>query len=546
MHIRTLIIWATSFVAPISLNTAKTQQPTKLTRSFTLTPGYMERTFNSNEMMVQGPLSLAQLATQGFDSLLNTTDNVYGKLALGGLYVYPYFLLANISNTVYHEFGHARAFASVGTNYIYGAASASSSELLETNYAYGIYPEKLFNPSHLFDGAYTKPLPPYPQITDIPKAFFLRVSSKPSIQKVITKAHDFLLKIDAKQLTNDEALSPTHGLLYSRVKLYYLGLESQARQSLSIGDYMNGANAKVELPPTTTADTLLEKIYSNQALSPYEDLLKKTIDDERNLFDIYATYNGLNNQMRYSQEIANLIYKSNGHLLYFLDHLEGKLSAFYYILSLEWKKEEGKVSSGNDINNILNAYAFHDFKVTENDIKFGSLASLFLSSTTWAFVYSAVTELPKGSFVVYAPVWKGWRLPDLNFYLTTQGLSFEVVTGYEFTPSWYVGLNAEAVYIGNTAYEISPSIAYRLPTSYGEWEFGAQLHISDALELGGNTSVEWTSPNKSWSTKLKYLYHNALTLVGERNIPFFKSGFLDNGALSTTNHEVALTLSYNY
>lgn len=36
-------------------------EPNKLVRSFTLTPGYLERTFNFNKMMKLGLLSLMQL-----------------------------------------------------------------------------------------------------------------------------------------------------------------------------------------------------------------------------------------------------------------------------------------------------------------------------------------------------------------------------------------------------------------------------------------------------------------------------------------------------
>ncbi len=45
-------------------------EPNKLVRSFTLTPGYLERTFNSNKMMKLGPLSLMQLTSKGFDAAI--------------------------------------------------------------------------------------------------------------------------------------------------------------------------------------------------------------------------------------------------------------------------------------------------------------------------------------------------------------------------------------------------------------------------------------------------------------------------------------------
>lgn len=66
------------------------------------------------------------------------------------------------------------------------------------------------------------------------------------------------------------------------------------------------------------------------------------------------------------------------------------------------------------------------------------------------------------------------------------------------------------------------------------------------MELGGNGGIEWTSPYKNWTLGAKYTYHNALTLVGERNIPFLSSGFMSGGTPNTVNHEINMTVSYNY
>ncbi|MDP3640971.1 MAG: hypothetical protein Q8R43_00845 [Alphaproteobacteria bacterium] len=102
------------------------------------------------------------------------------------------------------------------------------------------------------------------------------------------------------------------------------------------------------------------------------------------------------------------------------------------------------------------------------------------------------------------------------------------------------------VYKGNTAYEFGPSIGYKFNTSTGEFTLSAKTIIGNDLECGGNAGIEWMSLNKDWTVGLKYIYHNALTLVGERNIPFLCSGFMSGGDPSATNHEANITVSYNY
>ena len=495
----------------------------KLVRSFTLTPGYMERTFNSNEMMKHGPLSLMQLSSQGIDAVANLSDDPWIKVGIFAAFGFPNYLVSRTSSTVYHEFGHARAMASYGTTYTYSAALDSN---VPTDYAYGIYVEKFLSPSLLFDGAYTQSAGFY-NFTKVPKPFLTRVMGS------TPKRFATLLNIWWKDPTaiDEKNLTATEKWVLGEFKIEH---NIPFLASSPIGsDYTS----------ETDVQAVIDKLPNAATLSSKEALIKQLIENDFALPMITA---GLNNEMRLAQEIADIIYAKKGHLAYFNSYLIGKFSAFDYVMSYESDLAAGKVTPGNDIANILKAYKNRDYSIDASDIKIGSTASLLLSATTWSFVYSAFTELPKGSFLVHAPVWHGWRLPDVNFYMTTQGLSFEVVTGYQFNENWYAGLTAEMVYKGNTAYEFGPSIGYSFNTSIGEVTLSAQPIIGNTMEFGGNAGVEWTSPNKDWTVGIKYIYHNALTLVGERNIPFLCSGFMNDGEPSTTNHEANITLSYTY
>lgn len=438
----------------------------ELRRSLILTPGYMERTFNSNDSMKYGPLTLMQLSSKGFDALINASGEY--KVIAGMLYLLPqsWFSLAN--NVVYHEFGHARAKASYKVGYTYYASHVSTDPTIKTDYAYGLYLQKFLNPSYFLDGAMT---------------------SATSTAKEIGKQLSYLPDIFLNRIT---PISFNKGR--TALNKQKMGLELSTEEQ----NNLNNLSADVGL---------------------------------------YFDVGGLNNNTRYAQQISDLIFKNNGHLIYFPDYFVGKTTPLFYWLLL---------GSHGDVGSIVYNYNKQNLDIRGPDIALGSAASLLLSSTTWTFVYSAFTELPKGSFIVRPPIWHGWRLPDLNFYLTSQGLSFEIVTGYRFNDNWYAGLSTEMVYKGNSAYEFGPSVGYNFNTSLGRIDLSCQLIIGNKLEMGGNIGAEWTSPHESWSVGLKYIYHNALTLVGERNIPFLASGFMSGGEPSLVNHEANVTLSYNY
>ncbi|USO02553.1 MAG: hypothetical protein H6850_00980 [Alphaproteobacteria bacterium] len=150
----------------------KEEKRAKLVRAFTVTPGYMERAFNSNEAMIHGPLSLMQLSTKLGDMFVDyivtpfddkdSTEWISAEKASAVvkflylfLYSGPHEHFARINSIVYHEFGHARAKSSLNIPYHYNAYSEKKAE---TNYAYGIYISRFFNFLKWSEGAYTKPI----------------------------------------------------------------------------------------------------------------------------------------------------------------------------------------------------------------------------------------------------------------------------------------------------------------------------------------------------------------------------------------------------
>lgn len=390
---RLLLIFLISFVE----NTCDAKNPSAdvltIKRSFTLTPGYMERTFNSNEMMKHGPLSLMQLYSKGTDVLCDISNDPLTRLGILGLCLIPNYYIANTSHTVYHEFGHARAFASMGYEYSY---YADSNRKLSTDYAYGIYIKRIEDPSAFGSGAATLALLPHNMLKKIPSSFLKRVLTSPEkLSKQITqKLNTWWNNPDAVNINN---LTSTEKYVLEAFKVMH--------ESPSDSLIPTRSTYTSEAEVSHTIDTLLSRTSSkglygtSKTSKEFKDyIIQALMADE---VDIVINFAGINNQMRYAQDVSNLIFKHNGHLMYGFDYFLGKYEGCRYTSTYESHLAANKVSSGNDVYNILRDYDKRGYAIDASDIKTGSLASIFLSATTWAFVYSAITELPKGSFLVH-------------------------------------------------------------------------------------------------------------------------------------------------
>ncbi len=380
-----------AFISALSAESKSQDSFPRLVRSATITPGYMERTFNSNDMMKLGPLSLMQASSKAFDGMASWADSPWVKTGIYAAYMFPNYLLSRVSSTVFHEFGHARAFYSAGLNYHY---DASENDGLITDYAYGIYKEKFLTPWALFYGAHTAPAG-FLKAKKMPGAFVNRLITADLIKSISARLNKWCLNLE--EYNNADDLSVTEKYAVATLRLE----EIQSRNY-----HNNGASYTSEEEVNSVKKRLMKDDVSGA--------ISILIENEMGL---YVDVAGLNNEMRMAQEVSNLIWENQGHQMYASSYFIGKYSAFGYVGWLNSQIEEGKVEGGNDVANILRGYNNRGFSIDKEDLQIGSITSLLLSATTWSFVYSAITEIPKGSFVVHAPVWKGWRLPDLNFYL---------------------------------------------------------------------------------------------------------------------------------
>lgn len=245
---------------------------------------------------------------------------------------------------------------------------------------------------------------------------------------------------------------------------------------------------------------------------------------------------GLNNESRLAAEIADWTYRFDGHIAYFGPYLRGKTGSISYVA----KTKSGEVSACvSDIAHINMYYMSYHPGFNMDNIQLGGLISLLCSSTTYSFLKGYWDFIKTGDPTVRTFTWNGIRLPDVNFYYTRNGLSLEIVSGYQINPNLWVNLGVETVYYPKKSAEFTPRVRYILPTNiYGTFEFDVGVVVNNLGYFSGHVGVEWTDPTHPITFSAKAIHHNANTYVGERNIP--------HAVNSENDIEVMVAASYNY
>lgn len=247
---------------------------------------------------------------------------------------------------------------------------------------------------------------------------------------------------------------------------------------------------------------------------------------------------GLNNEARLTKEIAEWVYRNNGHVSYFWPYLRGKLGVVTYTYKT---LQQVVLDDTGDVGHLYSYYKRYYENFNLNRVIQGGVASIFLSSSTYAFLNGFYNYVLTGDPTVKTFTWKGIRIPDVNMYFTRNGLSFEAVTGYQINPNFWLNVSVECPFYPKAFHsvEVTPSVRYILHTSqYGQFDFDAGVVMNTFGYFSGFAGVEWTDPVNPVTFGAKLIHHNANTYVGERNIP--------NALDSDHDVELMMTVSVNY
>lgn len=125
----------------------------KLERRFTVSSGYVEKIFNSNEGLVHFPLSTIQAYSKLFDVVSDSFKDHWGiRLATVIVEAPVAFWFAGAIATPFHEFGHARPVSAVGGTYRYGTVAYGHEFKGVTNY-WSLSALRIITPPMFFPGS---------------------------------------------------------------------------------------------------------------------------------------------------------------------------------------------------------------------------------------------------------------------------------------------------------------------------------------------------------------------------------------------------------
>jgi hypothetical protein len=219
-------------------------------------------------------------------------------------------------------------------------------------------------------------------------------------------------------------------------------------------------------------------------------------------FGIVHSAGGINNNTYLAEKISDDIYFKNSKkkLLPYLLYIRNLLYGAAYDKTA---KEPG--DDPYSIIDYFNSKGRYDFK--KGTIFNAGIKSLFLSATTYSFFYSIFTNKP-----MVKPY--GLRLPDVFPYITTQGMSYKVVSGYEVNETLNLIFGFESVFEKKAATEINLGLNHQtiigiFPISYkGIVTFGQGLD----LELSCLTPI-----SKLFDIGLGCEIYSVTSLMGQRH-----------------------------
>lgn len=207
---------------------------------------------------------------------------------------------------------------------------------------------------------------------------------------------------------------------------------------------------------------------------------------------------GLNNEMLLSERISiDMHARKQWDSLSWFIHLDQKMFGVFYDLTA---KADDLSHDPSVIIKAFNQKGRTDFE--RGTISKAGIISTLLSATT----YSIFTRKPT--------VFRRFRLPDFYPYITTRGMSYKAVSGYEFNEDTVLLFALESVFEKNCVAECSIGI-----DSIAKWQLPIHYKITTTLGLGFNLEALIKVPlSSSFLAGIGCEYYHYSSLKGQRDI----------------------------
>lgn len=226
---------------------------------------------------------------------------------------------------------------------------------------------------------------------------------------------------------------------------------------------------------------------------------------------------GYNAGMMHARDIEDTLwYDGGGHVAQLSNHTMGKLAVAIDGLGVYFMRNND-AKRFSDLGRIQMAYSDMGVHACGKKIAIYSTLAFLGSAEFWGRFFEEVDYISTGDVYVKAPEIGGFRLPNLGFYFTTKGLSYQLNTGYRFGRDLFVPVAVEYVFNGPKNI-IEFTVGMRKQFAWmGSYVHGEVVANFQESAYGGKLAAG-LKPCQSFYTDVGVRIDHIDTLEGERNI----------------------------
>lgn len=285
-------------------------------------------------------------------------------------------------------------------------------------------------------------------------------------------------------------------------------------------DFAQGMKDAVAQDPSHGQAQLDRYIADQKVAAQTDPSLQPALDQyERNERDkdIATIAAGMNNEMRLAGDLTDAAYAGQGHISDMWVCWDVHRSAVTY----PEDKKDGSSFPKGDVSRLLQFYKEKGWSFSKKDLDTANWLSLFLSSTTYAYLWSWGKFARYGTTDVKAFEVFGVRVPDVENYLLIEGLSYKVKTGYRLNQKVHFPVAIEFLTKGASGAEISLGGEVLLGTQDVLWNLGGSVLFGRAF--GFETHARFTL-NALLFFEGGVELMDQRSFYGQRNIPSLEKG----------------------
>lgn len=269
----------------------------------------------------------------------------------------------------------------------------------------------------------------------------------------------------------------------------------------------------------------IKTVRTDESVDANKVTLNKDVATKRFGLDEHLTPQGkvltraaaYNAAMMHSRDIEDTLwYDGGGHLAQLSNHTMGKLATAIDGIKLAFMRNHSACPY-TELGRVSMAYGEMGIDIGRKMIPVYSALAFFGSAEFWGRFFEEADYMSSGDVYVKAPEIGGFRLPNLGFYFTTKGLSYQLNTGYRFGQDLFFPVAVEYVFNGPKNI-VECTLGVRKQFAW----MGAYVHgevVANFQESGyGGKLAVGMKPCKSFYADVGVRIDHIDTLEGERNI----------------------------